>query len=63
MPVMHGAGPHYISTTKIVRGLGSALCPYGWKLTRGGAGPLPDDSFYTYTSDEYALTGSYPSLS
>lgn len=38
-----------------------SFCPSGWKLTGGGAGPLPGNFFGSYSSTEYALTGSYPS--
>ncbi len=55
------AGPTYFSTTKTVSGYGSASCSYPWKLTGGGVRSLPSDSFSSYSSTEYKLTGSYPS--
>jgi len=55
------AAPTYFSTTTTVSGSGTAYCSSPWKLTGGGAGPLPGDAFYSTTSTEYALTGSYPS--
>ena len=36
-------------------------CPYGWKLTGGGAAELPRSTYFSSSSTEYALTGSYPS--
>lgn len=36
-------------------------CPYGWKLTGGGVAPLPSNYYGSYSTEEYALTGSYPS--
>jgi hypothetical protein len=55
------AAINYFDTTKIVSGTGSASCPYGWKLTGGGTYPLPRNYYGSYSSDEYELTGSYPS--
>lgn len=57
------AAVNYFDTTRIVYGTGSASCPSGWKLTGGGAGQLPSDTFYSSTSDEYSLTGSWPYMS
>ena len=57
VPATQSAGPQFLSTTRTISG---SSCPYGWKLTGGGAGPLPSDSFSGSTSTEYALTGSYP---
>jgi hypothetical protein len=57
VPVTHGAGPHYFSTTKITSG----YCSSPWKLTGGGVASLPSDYFGSTTSTEYTLTGSYPS--
>lgn len=55
----HSAGPTFFSTTAIF----SNSCPYGWKLTGGGVGSLPRNSYSSSSSTEYALTGSYPSAS
>lgn len=57
---IQSAGPQFFSTTRTLSG---SSCPYGWKLTGGGAGPMPSDSYGSFSSTEYALTGSYPSVS
>jgi len=54
------AAINYFDTTKTVSGTGSVSCGYGWKVTGGGAYPLPSDYYGTSSSDEYKLTGSYP---
>jgi hypothetical protein len=57
------AAINYFNETKIVYGsYGSARCPYGWKLTGGGA-KLPGDSYYSSRTTEYKLEESYPSSS
>jgi hypothetical protein len=53
----HSANPSFFSTT---RTFSSSSCPYGWKLTGGGVAELPPNSYYSFASTEYALTGSYP---
>ena len=53
----HSASPNSFSTTRTFSG---SSCPYGWKLTGGGAGELPRTSYYSSSSTEYTLTGSYP---
>jgi hypothetical protein len=58
VPETQSAGPQFFSTTKTFTG---SRCPSGWKLTGGGAGPLPSDSYSSFSSIEYTLTGSYPS--
>jgi len=60
-PATVSAAVRYFSVTRIVSGTGTAYCPYGWKVTGGGALPLPADYFGSYYSDQYQLTGSYPS--
>lgn len=60
VPATQSASPQFFSTTQTFSG---SRCPYGWKLTGGGAGPLPTDSYSSLSSTEYALTGSYPSFS
>lgn len=59
-PATVSAAVRYFSVTRIVSGYGTATCPYGWKVTGGGALPLPSDTFYSSSSDEYQLTASYP---
>jgi len=54
------AAINYFDVTKTLRGNGSVNCPYGWKVTGGGVQSLPGDSFGSYNSSEYKLTGSYP---
>jgi hypothetical protein len=53
------ASPSFFSTTRTFAG---SYCPYGWKLTGGGVAELPRNSYYSTTSTEYALTGSYPTF-
>ena len=60
-PATVSAAVRYFSVTRIVSGYGSASCPSGYKVTGGGSVTLPRDSFSSYSSDEYQLTGSYPS--
>jgi hypothetical protein len=55
------AAVNYFDTTRVVTGSGTAYCPAGWKVTGGGVYPLPNDSYGSYYSYEYKLTGSYPS--
>lgn len=52
------AGPSFFSTTSTFR---ASSCPFGWKLTGGGVGPLPQNSYSSFSSTEYTLNGSYPS--
>ena len=47
----------FFSTTRTFSG---SSCPYGWKLTGGRGAQLPGNSYYSSSSTEYALTGSYP---
>ena len=56
VPVTRGGGPHHFSSTRVTSG----SCPAG-TLTGGGVGPLPGNYYGSYSSTEYALTGSYPS--
>ena len=60
-PATVSAAVRYFSVTRIVSGYGTATCPYGWKVTGGGALPLPSDTFYSSSSTQYQLTASYPS--
>jgi hypothetical protein len=60
-PASVSAAVKYFSTTRTVSGIGSANCPSGTKLTGGGVGTLPADRYSSLSSDEYQLTGSYPS--
>jgi len=60
-PVISWAGTTFFSTTQTVSGRGSTTCPYGFKLSGGGVDSLPSDSFGSYSSQEYKLTGSFPS--
>ena len=60
-PATVSAAVRYFRVTRLVTGSGTASCPSGWKVTGGGAAALPSNSFGSYSSDEYQLTGSYPS--
>jgi hypothetical protein len=61
-PTTVQAAINYFDTTKVVTSTsGSVSCPSGWRLTGGGAGPLPSDRYSSLSSDEYQLTDSYPS--
>ena len=62
-PTSVQAAVNYFDTTKTVYGTGSASCGAGWRVTGGGVETLPGDRYGTSTSDEYSLTGSYPSSS
>jgi hypothetical protein len=59
-PATVSAAVRYFSVTRVVTGSGTAYCPSGWKVTGGGALPLPSNYFNSSWSDEYQLTGSYP---
>ena len=59
-PATVEAAVNYFDVTKTVSGSGSVSCPSGWKVTGGGVASLPANSFGSSTSDEYQLTGSYP---
>lgn len=54
------AAINYFDTTRMVQGSGNVSCPSGWKVTGGGSSPLPSNYFGSSSSDEYQLTGSYP---
>ena len=60
-PATVSAAVGYFSATTIVYGTGLVSCPSGYKVTGGGPVSLPRDYFSSYSSDEYQLTGSYPS--
>lgn len=61
VPAVGEAASKAFSTTKTVTGPdGKATCPSKWKLTGGGAGPLPANSFKASSSDQYVLKSSYP---
>jgi hypothetical protein len=54
------AAINYFDQTQRVSGTGTASCPSGWKVTGGGVASIHSDYFGSYSSDEYSLTGSYP---
>jgi hypothetical protein len=60
-PTSVSAAVRYFSTTRTVSSTGSVYCPSGTKLTGGGVATLPRDYYGSNSSDEYQLTGSYPS--
>src|SRR3954447_6687460 len=60
-PVSVQAAINYFDVTKTVSGTGTASCGYGWKVTGGGVSTLPSDYYGSLSSDEYAVTGSWPS--
>ena len=57
------AAINYFDATKTVSGNGVASCGSGWKLTGGGVYTVPANYYGSSYSDEYSLTGSYPTTS
>ena len=49
----------YFSTTTVATGSGSASCPYGSRVTGGGA-DMPRDSASSYSTTDYKLVTSHP---
>ncbi|MGZ4598408.1 MAG: hypothetical protein ACXVYY_06100 [Oryzihumus sp.] len=60
-PSAVNAAVRYFSTTTTHYGTGWATCPYGTKVTGGGVGQISSNYYGSSSSDEYALTGSFPS--
>ena len=50
----------YFSTTIIASGTGTVSCPYGSRMTGGGAELTTADSFGTSSSAEYQIRSSKP---
>jgi hypothetical protein len=59
-PTAAQAAINYFDTTSIKTSSGSVSCPSGTKITGGGF-KLPNNSYYSQSSTEYQITGSYPS--
>lgn len=49
----------YFSTTTIATGSGTVSCPYGSRVTGGGA-DMPRDTAYSYSTTDYKLVTSHP---
>lgn len=60
-PTAVQAATNYFDVTKTVIATGTAYCGSGWKVTGGGVGPLPVNYYGSAYSDEYTITGSFPS--